>query len=1660
MKKVTRDVKRTFCALLSVLTIAASIPQTVLASETGTDYYEETLDEEVLDEAVLNEEEPYEEESSYEEVTDEETSYDDETNEEEVSPEEAYEAEPYEVDPSEAESSEAELAETTIESSYEVTFPTDKMTVDIAESTGIISVNGKVYLDPVKVKDYACVICRFNVNKAYRVDPDNTAVDFIYQGQKETILPESESVLSVSYDENNNMLDVYFNFTFDEAGNLMTGSLDIKPCFESVLSNNTFVWTGKMDLETSGDSATSGIGSTDGKNYYLINNATAINAFFYVNRGMEIRYSADGKLDVSVTFNGKELSEDDDEYYCNYNYDLSTLEVYITIPADEQGNPLKGNVVITAGTVSAQSKYSFKYSGKMTLIDDKGTMRTGIGSSNGKDYYILNNTDKVEATFLVDASAMLEKDAEGNYKVTATYNNKAVSMDSGQFFYSYNSTDRLLYICFYFPLDKSGLPAPGNLSISATTIAKYTFTFSGKCGNTTVMSPDTSDDKNFYGLTTDNGKYYFDNETDAISATFKIAPGYIVDTDANNVPKVKLTVGGKEITESGYETSYSVNIYENTVSFYSPIAFQIKDSEKSVMGNIALSITFVTLKSAYTLTYDSKLVPDTSDVDSIKGLIYDGGKYYISREADEVAMNFKVKEGYFIQEYDPDDYDHSGYKIKVTVGGKVSEEACVSYSESDQTVCFSFNIPYDDNGKRQLGNIVITPTFGAYKKATFVCDFSQIEYINCSGAEDITADNKVTTFKPGDPFWFLVETVPGYEVKKVTNGKTVLKSDSKYSYNYEIANAKDNLTITITTGKWTGKELNPIPVNLSVNGDVPSKSTATVTFTGGVTYDKSKKQYYTEKTVYGRAKNITFTVEPAAGLEIDGDTSIISCDGDILWASVSVDNSEISIYSDDVAAAMEKKKPINISLNLRKRSYNVRFLTYDCDEGVIFSEYEVGKGPKDDLIDYYDRFRVSEGESFTFIAGLWQDYGVYYEIDSVTCNGKELKPKSDNGTTYYSIDNISEDCEIRATKREIVRKCQVTVNTDTGIKDVKAVVDGTTYSKKGNNSSFSFEVEQGKTVSLEIAAKNNYEIGKVLKDGYIDLDVANGKTSFEVDDDTNISITSTGIPVMSLKNLTNNNSITYPKNGDLISVDYLDKYELRVKCGDEELAINSLRVFGGDKKEEFATLSEDGKTVQISCDKAEGITDVISVNLSCDSVLEDMNLRFTVDQPIKSVALKGAKKNILSQPAGTARTYAVTLNKGADYDAVKVAAASESDKNATVTYDPENKTVTVESYKGNLLPKSDVILVFKDKKNRQVGEPFTVKVTSPKIAAPTVKTVITSDIDITLKVTAPKAADYRNVYVKISAEAVTSKKKPLAENMSASLTRIIKTDDLVAAQGIVKLNLAGKGVKAGSGAAQKYAIRVSMIQLDNTAAYNASGVAEDKILTTGKIKKVSAATKTPAYEKKLTVKAGKKAFTRGEKDINVATYTFSKATTFRTIDKVTLTGSLKNDTYTLTDKKNVVKLLDDGKTIAIADSSKLYPGTYVLTAYPLGEGKPGTLKFTVKAPVTQIVLDAPADKIVKAPKKAASIKLTTTCKSVIAGEEYKPANTKVSVTITSENPELQKCLTYKSGKITVSKKYVPDENPANNTFTVTVTAKDLAGKGTPATASKTFTITN
>ncbi len=635
---------------------------------------------------------------------------------------------------------------------------------------------------------------------------------------------------------------------------------------------------------------------------------------------------------------------------------------------------------------------------------------------------------------------------------------------------------------------------------------------------------------------------------------------------------------------------------------------------------------------------------------------------------------------------------------------------------------------------------------------------------------------------------------------------------------------------------------------------------------------------------------------------------------------------------------------------------------------------------------------------------------------------------------------------------------------DPGVENISVTADGMEtplYEKKisGSGTVYEFRLKPYQIFTVKIEPKPGYVINpamqKVGSVSPVKLSPANEYSDVVLYRQMSFTdITAAPAPVVKFTEVDgdedpDNDRVFYEKDKAGVKTGAYDKYKLQIVKGDSVLKITAASAYY-DKKAiaGFAVVSEGEVLIDTQTGNRLGTKPVVLTVSADDGTV--MSVNFSVTQAVTSVSLSGFKvdritgKAKVSQPVGTEVSYRMTLNGGADPADITVGDGSEY---AQITgSNAKNLFLTVRTYKEEgktLLASSEIMITFMDKNGNKTGNVFTVEPTVPDIAAPAVKVVSTTDTYAALSVQTPKKSlGTKNLFCKVTAKA----KGEAAEHMEAEPDPVIVNVKPEDKETVINLPLAKAGFGAGKGHAQKYDIEVFMYQVADDSVY-----VTDSPLVKGKVKTVSAATKEPCYETKLSLKKKTNTFTAGQKNVVPAYASFSKNTTYTEIEKAWITDGSGNvpERFSTDAADALLKISEDKQAVIITDSRNMAAGKYTLYVTPIHsagtEAKPASVSLTVRERIDKIMLIVPTLQIYKPEKKAATVKI----KAVCSGRGIKSASSKLDWEIVpaddGELPEaLKEAVSVRNGTVTVRKDLILSNKLESNQFRVKAVAKDLA----------------
>lgn len=626
-------------------------------------------------------------------------------------------------------------------------------------------------------------------------------------------------------------------------------------------------------------------------------------------------------------------------------------------------------------------------------------------------------------------------------------------------------------------------------------------------------------------------------------------------------------------------------------------------------------------------------------------------------------------------------------------------------------------------------------------------------------------------------------------------------------------------------------------------------------------------------------------------------------------------------------------------------------------------------------------------------------------------------------------------------------------------------------SSYSTDNKYIFHVPEFATVTVKSAANDYYKLTKVSLDGTEQkAAVKNGTLTFVVKSNQEVEYTSEGIVTIykspddnKWESVADKAKIALASNETI----YIKVCEGAYSEGNIATAEANGKNLGG-----FVNNYSDKIIVDPSC--AQGLNTSNTVTVSLNGTFGTKTLNFVVAQNIDEVKADGFNSNnTVNQIAGSDAEYKLTLTpKTGDYSRLNayistVESAYDVNASTKITNDGKgNYFLKVSTYKTEgddtdgyitkLASKPIKVIIFDLYSEKIYGE-FEIDPIAPDLKAPTVKVSATTDIDATLTLALPKAAqDYENLWYKITGTANVAKGKKIADGMAESVGPLYVPANVE----LINVTLAdGEFPQAGDGHAQKYDFEVSVLQL----VENEENFEAENVFKAGSVKTVSVATKEPYYETKLGLTKKTTSFISGQKNITLAVPKYNSKTTYTQLgyaDIIDADGQIKTTSYAGD------KIVITNDSITLSDSSILSAGKYTLRVWPANPdrawrlGDEARLSLTVKRAITSLTVSVPSTRVYKKANAAVTVKPTVTYNG--NSKSRVPAVKKVTWSITDKNgdeitstsPLFEKVTINKSnGAVTVAKDFVLSSNVEDNKFMIKAVAADFAGRALSASSS-------
>lgn len=483
-----------------------------------------------------------------------------------------------------------------------------------------------------------------------------------------------------------------------------------------------------------------------------------------------------------------------------------------------------------------------------------------------------------------------------------------------------------------------------------------------------------------------------------------------------------------------------------------------------------------------------------------------------------------------------------------------------------------------------------------------------------------------------------------------------------------------------------------------------------------------------------------------------------------------------------------------------------------------------------------------------------------------------------------------------------------------------------------------------------------------------------------------------------------------------------------------------------------------------------------------------LTLYLNLYQPVRDDKVKIGAGGDIVQAADTTAYYTVTANAGASADSIFVAVKgkdpntenklpgdfdfSNNEDESVIIKKPVIRDGELEITTGRITGDSCWLMFYTqkpgttavngvvDEEDRQyltkrsglTSKYLTVKVTAGHLfkenVVPTVKLKSASDVDLTFTVGAKNIG--RPNHTKVYYEVIVS---PQYENrhegiIKKSIEPVYEEKDGDSQD--VTIPVAVDGIEKGSGTDCKFDVRVRLVHANLSGAKkpeganleqtgnNAGTIKEENVLAAGTaFSRVGfAATRLPAYETKLTLKAVRSTLYTNQTAV-VAEPKFSKITSYNTLED----GTQRDITPGLTDGEKLDISLDGNKIVAKAGAGAAL-GRHTIEVYAVTGDQEmyaarGEITVTVARGVEDITVNIPSDQICKTANKAATLKAVAAYNQVLRNADADtpaPKTPKVKWFVVGADTEeenvkgalpalrdLAKEKTFKNGIVTIDK---------------------------------------
>lgn len=435
---------------------------------------------------------------------------------------------------------------------------------------------------------------------------------------------------------------------------------------------------------------------------------------------------------------------------------------------------------------------------------------------------------------------------------------------------------------------------------------------------------------------------------------------------------------------------------------------------------------------------------------------------------------------------------------------------------------------------------------------------------------------------------------------------------------------------------------------------------------------------------------------------------------------------------------------------------------------------------------------------------------------------------------------------------------------------------------------------------------------------------------------------------------------------------------------------------------------------------------------------------------VKSVKIDGVNVPAMKQAQGTNISYKVTKDKSASKDEIVLSVNGI----ATDAYDFDGGSAVLDAAGSKLSISTNdrasgnaVITIYnKNADYKKVAE-FTLIMTEPSwvTKSPSVKVSSVTDTTLNLAMALPKGVDANS---NIGSYFYRIEATPVIPTEGAIDNNVQYVSAVENAYALKVLNY-----EKGHGDSAKFKVETKLVLVDranlpenpSVSDFEANTICVSKIST---IK--NAATKVPAYEKKLSLAKKTTKLYTGQDYVIVAVPSFSSSTTFReglsvnSIKNVSGVNLLNQELKAYVDANNNIWVRPYVET----ESGKVNCGTgkyTVKVSYSRGAGQQvltASFQINVVKAITNIDIQSPV-KIYRAAGKKVTFKPT----AVLNAGHEKPAVKKVLWSLDPACGPAKRGVTINksNGMVTIPKTYRPSTDIEENKIRIIATANDFAG---------------